>query len=273
MFKRKVSRTKLQAAGEMWSVIYHQTVRKARGGGRTAVGSLLSQVGVAVLLMILMAALMVYGFRIRVSPIRGDFILFIMSGILMFMMHVRTFRSVADAGGETAGTMKHAQVSTPANLVSGALSALYTQILTMLLILLVYDLVWEPVHINYPIATLAMVILSWFTAVCMGIVFLAITPWSPSIMTRLKQVYIRVNFIASGKMFLGNSLSDSALPFFDWNPLFHIIDQTRGFVFVNYFPRNSTTTYPVYFALVALLVGMMIEFVTRRSASASWGKG
>jgi ABC-type polysaccharide/polyol phosphate export permease len=273
MFKRKVSRTKLQAASELWSVIYHLTARNIRGGGRSAVYSVLSSIGIAVLLMILMAALMVYGFRIRSSPIRGDFLLYIMTGILLFTMHVRTFKSVAGAGGETAGTMKHAQASTPAQLFSGALAALYTQILTILLILLVYDLVWEPLHISQPIGALSMVVLSWFTAVCIGIVFLALTPWSPGVMQRMQQIYVRANFIASGKMFLGNSLSEAALPFFDWNPLFHIIDQTRGFVFVNYFPRNTNTIYPLYFALVALVIGMMIEFVTRRNASASWGKG
>lgn len=272
MFKRKVSRTTWQAALEMWSVIYHQTVRKTRGEGGNAVTSLLGALFFTVLMMVMMALLMVYGFSIRSSPIRGDYILFIMTGILMFMMHVRTFRNVASAGGETAGTMKHAQMSTPANLASGALSALYIQIVTILLILLVYDIVWAPVHIKYPIAALGMVFLSWFTAVCIGIVFLALTPWAPKTMARLQSIYVRVNFLASGKMWLGNSLSAGALPFFDWNPLFHIIDQTRGFVFENYFPRNSDPLYPLYFAMVALVIGMMIEFVTRRSVSISWSK-
>jgi ABC-type polysaccharide/polyol phosphate export permease len=35
------------------------------------------------------------------------------------------------------------------------------------------------------------------------------------------------------------------LVFFDWNPLFHLIDQTRGFVFNNYFPHHSSIEYPM----------------------------
>jgi ABC-type polysaccharide/polyol phosphate export permease len=50
--------------------------------------------------------------------------------------------------------------------------------------------------------------------------------------------------IASGKMFVANTLPPAMLAMFDWNPLFHIIDQCRGFVFNNYFPRNSNWEYP-----------------------------
>ena len=120
--------------------------------------------------------------------------------------------------------------------------------------------------------SLAMVLLSWLTAVCIGIVFLALTPWSPGLMARLKQVYIRVNFIASGKMFLGNSLSDASLPFFDWNPLFHAIDQGRGFIFLNYTPRYTSYHYAIYFALVCMMIGLMAEYFTRQYASVSWNK-
>ena len=79
--------------------------------------------------------------------------------------------------------------------------------------------------------------------------------------------------IASGKMFVANTMPTFLLSMFDWNPLFHIIDQTRGFVFINYVPRNSNLEYPFYFTLAMLMIGLMAEFVTRNSVSLSWSAG
>jgi ABC-type polysaccharide/polyol phosphate export permease len=60
------------------------------------------------------------------------------------------------------------------------------------------------------------------------------------------------------------------LAMFDWNPLFHIIDQSRGFVFNNYFPRNSNWEYPLMIGAILFVIGMMGEFYTRKQASSSW---
>ena len=60
------------------------------------------------------------------------------------------------------------------------------------------------------------------------------------------------------------------LNLFDWNPLFHLIDQNRGFVFINYTPHNSNLAYPFYFTLTMLMIGLMAEFVTRNALSLSW---
>jgi ABC-type polysaccharide/polyol phosphate export permease len=195
-----------------------------------------------------------------------------MTGITLYMMHIRTFRAVARMGGEGAGVMKHTQVSTPVMILSGAFSALYTQILSICCILFAYHAIFNPITIEHPVQAMAMVLMAWLTAFCAGLVFIVLTPWAPDTMMKLQTLYVRANFLASGKMFLGNTLSASMLPLFDWNPLFHIIDQSRGFVFVNYLPRNSDPYYPLYVCLVLLIIGLMFEFVTRRSVSVSWGK-
>ena len=58
---------------------------------------------------------------------------------------------------------------------------------------------------------------------------------------------------------------------FSWNPLFHCIDQARGFAFVNYNPHKSSLMYPIVFTLVFLAVGLLAEFFTRKRVSLSWG--
>jgi len=102
-------------------------------------------------------------------------------------------------------------------------------------------------------------------------VFLAIKPWAPDFVQLTSQLYMRANMIASGKMFVANNLPGFMLPYFDWNPLFHTIDQARGFAFINYNPFFSSITYPLVISIACLMVGLMGEFYTRKKASLSWG--
>jgi ABC-type polysaccharide/polyol phosphate export permease len=79
-----------------------------------------------------------------------------------------------------------------------------------------------------------------------------------------------MNMIASGKMFVANATPSYILAMFDWNPLFHCIDQERGFVFVNYYPHHSNYVYPIIVSVVCITIGLMAEFFTRKYASESW---
>jgi ABC-type polysaccharide/polyol phosphate export permease len=101
-------------------------------------------------------------------------------------------------------------------------------------------------------------------------VLLAIKPWAPAFTQIFTTIYQRANMIASGKMFLANSLPSFMLAMFDWNPLFHVIDQARGYAFINYNPRYSNWEYAVWVGVVLMVIGLMGEFYTRKHASASW---
>jgi len=77
--------------------------------------------------------------------------------------------------------------------------------------------------------------------------------------------------IASGKMFVANTLPGLMLAMFDWNPLFHTIDQARGFAFINYNPHNSSIIYPINIGIALMALGLIGEYYTRKRASSSWG--
>lgn len=76
--------------------------------------------------------------------------------------------------------------------------------------------------------------------------------------------------IFSGKMFLASMMPGHMLVFFIWNPLFHTIDQARGYAFVNYTAKVTTLTYPIALSLSLIMVGMMLEHWARKYASSSW---
>lgn len=85
-------------------------------------------------------------------------------------------------------------------------------------------------------------------------------------------MYRRLNMITSGKMLPVNYMSAGMVAWFDWNPLFHTIDQGRGAAFVNYFPDDTNMEYPVYLSLTLIMIAMMVEFWLRKNMSQSWGK-
>ena len=106
-----------------------------------------------------------------------------------------------------------------------------------------------------------------FAAVYIGLNILA------DLIGIIVKIYMRANMIASGKMFVANNTPNHILQWFDWNPLFHTIDQGRGFIFLNYNPHYSSIAYPIIITLICIVIGLMGEFYTKQYASLSWQQG
>lgn len=251
-------------------LIYHSSVRSVRKGHDNAMQGLLMNIAQTLMLVGVFYLLYVFA-GWRTGGIRGDFLLYLMTGVFLFMCHVKAMSAVVASEGPTSAMMKHAPMNTIVAIGAAALGELYIQILSMLVVLFLYHAAWQPLVIYDPLGAILMFLLSWFSGACIGVVFLAAKPWAPKFIGLLVQIYSRINMFASGKMFVANALPGMVIPYFAWNPLFHTIDQARGFAFVNYNPHYTNTLYPLAFSLIALLVGLMGEFYTRRRASLSWG--
>ncbi|CAM3170648.1 ABC-type polysaccharide/polyol phosphate export permease [Paracoccus aminovorans] len=272
MFSQRRNRNMVEAAFTTLALIYHVTVNNLRKGQRNAV--------VALVMTVAQAMAMIAGFwlmftiiGVRRSPIRGDFIVYIMTGIFMFMAHSQAIGAVSNAGSPSNQMMKHGPMNTAVMITAAALATLYKQTFSAVVVLTAYNYLVEPILIDKPLQCYAMLLLAWFSGCCIGLIFLSIRPWWPQAATVMTQFYQRINMVFSGKMFVANTMPGFMLHMFTWNPLFHIIDQTRGFAFINYSPRNSSLTYPVYATLALLMIGLMAEFVTRRAVSLSWSSG
>ncbi|UWQ91487.1 ABC transporter permease [Aliisedimentitalea scapharcae] len=269
MFQQRRHQSNIGGLLVMAEVTFHSIVRNIRSrhnNALVALGMSLMQVVTFVVVFYLMFALM----GMRSSAVRGDIILYIMTGIMLFMLQTKTISAVAGAGSLNSPMMMHSPMNSIISIVSAAMSTLYLQVLTMGIILLGYHIIFTPVHIEDPVSTFGMVLMSWFSGVSIGLLLLGFQPWFPSITGILRTVYQRANMIASGKMFLANTLPSSMLVMFDWNPLFHIIDQSRGFAFINYNPHFTTWQYAFWLSVVFIVIGLMGEFFTRRRVSLSW---
>ncbi len=251
-------------------LIYHSAVRSVRNAhGNAMLGLVLNIVQTMMLVGVFYAMYYFIGFS--QNGIRGDFLLYLMTGVFLFMCHVKAMGAVVASEGPTSAMMKHAPMNTIVSIGAAALGELYVQILSMIVVLFLYHAAWKPLVIHDPLGVLLMMLLSWFSGVALGTIFLAAKPWAPKFVNLLSQIYSRTNMFASGKMFVANSLPGFMLPYFSWNPLFHTIDQARGFAFLNYNPHYTNTIYPLAITFAALLIGLMGEFYTRRRASLSWG--
>lgn len=253
-------------------LVFHSVVQEQRKGHRNAITGLLMTAATSVMMVAIFFAMFELMGRSG-APIRGDFLLYIMSGVLLYMIHIQAVGAVLGSVGPTSAMMQHAPLNTYITIIAAALSSLYSQLLAIFVILIMYHTAIKPVTIDQPIYAFGMVLLAWFTGCSAGLVFLAIKPWAPTVISMASTIYIRLNMIASGKMFLANTLPSTMLALFDWNPLFHAIDQARGFVFINYSPHFSSVSYPVTVAVTLVVLGLMGEFYTRRAASASWTAG
>ena len=269
MFQNTRKTTVLGSVLALVEVIYHTTVRDVRNSHGNAFLALATSVMTTVVFV--MAFYLLFSvLGLKGAKLRGDFLLYMMSGVFVYLTHIKAVGAVAGADGPSSPMMQHAPMNTIISICSAAIGALYIQILSLLIILFFYHTLINHIEIDQPIAALGMVLLSWFTGCAVGLLFLALRPWFPTAVGLLRTIYTRANMIASGKLFVANTLPGFMLALFDWNPLFHIIDQTRGFVFINYYPRNTSYEYALIVGCVLLILGLLGEFYTRQHVSSSW---
>lgn len=263
-----------RGAYKLLDLTYHNTVRSVRKGHRDAVFAILTNVTQTLVMVGAFYLFMNFFRNFGVSmAIRGDFLLYVMSGIFVFMVHIKALAAVAGADGPTSAIMQHLPMTPTVSLLSAALSTLYTQIISVSAILLGYHLLWTPLEIHQPIGAMAMVLLAWFSGISVGVCLLAVKPWMPKAVATAQQIYTRFNMFASGKMFVANMMPATMIYLFSWNPLFHIIDQGRGYIFVNYNPLKSNLEYPITVSVVLLIIGLLGESQTRKYVSLSWFAG
>jgi len=272
MFNSEQSASLLFAAYRLFELVFHNTVRSVRKGHRDAVFAILSNI-VQTLVMVGAFYLFIDLMGMRGLAIRGDFLLYVMSGIFVFMVNIKAMAAVASSEGPTSPMMQHLPMNTTVSVWAAALSSLYTQLVGMIVILTAYHLLWTPLEIDRPVAAFMVLLLAWFNGCAIGMVLLSIKPWMPRATGVMQQIYSRFNMFASGKMFVANALPSYLFAIFAFNPLFHIIDQGRGFMFINYNPLKTSISFPLTVSLVLLVIGMIGENYTRQRVSLSWQAG
>ena len=108
---------------------------------------------------------------------RDDFLLYIISGIFLFMCHTKAVSAVVGSEGPTSAMMQHAPINTVISIIAAAVSSLYLLLLSLFFVLFIYHVAVTPVVIDQPIGALAMLLVAWRSGVGVGMIFLAMKPW------------------------------------------------------------------------------------------------
>lgn len=242
------------------SLVYSLVVRDLRTEHKNAALGILFSVAQPVFM-----GLFFYGFMYligsRGGQIRGDGLTYVVIGFVMFFTHIRTVSAVSMA--LRADMMNHQRLSPFLLICVKAISSFYKNVFALLIMLVLNYLLRDVYEMDDPLLFISAVFWCWMGGVAAGTIFLALGryfSWGNLVNT----TYIRIMFFTSGKFFVANKLSGDLRPFFDWNPLFHLMDQGRDAIFINYTARTTNMTYPILIILGMLVVGFLAEHHVRR---------
>ena len=148
-------------------LIYHSTVRNIRKTHRNAiVGLFLDIAQTLVFIAVFFVLFSLLG--ARGAAIRGDFMLYLMSGIFLFLLHTKTVGAVVQAEGPTSTMMQHAPLNTMITISAAALGTLYLQLLTLFVILFFYHVLVTPITIMTRSAPWGWCCFAWFSGIGWG---------------------------------------------------------------------------------------------------------
>ncbi|MFQ5621946.1 MAG: ABC transporter permease [Paracoccaceae bacterium] len=265
------NRSLVDSAFSVGELIYHNVVRAVRKQSGGATLGLLYSVSMS-LIMLAVFYLMYETLQLRHLVIRGDFVVYLLTGIFLFLTHNLAIRRVMTAETPIGPMMKHPPMNSVIAIASTAFSVLYLQTLSMFLVLFAVHVLRGGLDYANPGGMVLPFLLAWSSGVAIGLIFRVLKPFFPRLIPMFAAFYRRANMITSGKMLPANFMGATMAKWFSWNPLFHAIDQSRGEAFINYYPRYTNIEYPIYFTVVVITIGLMADFSLRKNMSLSWGK-
>lgn len=251
------------------SLVYALVVRDLRTEHKNAALGILLSVAQP-----LVMGLVFYGFMVLLDggggQIRGDSLTFVVTGFLIFFTHIRTVSAVT---GSLRQDMLNHQRLTPFLMVSvKAAGALYKNVFALLIMFAANYLLRGVYEMHDPLRFISVILWCWLGGIAAGTIFLALDrylSWGGVLST----TYIRIMFFTSGKFFIASKVGGAIRPYFDWNPLFHLLDQGRGAIFVNYAARTTSMDYAIAVVLILLVVGFLTESYVRRHYNVSHAPG
>ena len=259
----------LTEAHAFGALVYSLVVRDLRSEHKNAALGILLSIAQPLLM-----GLAFYGFMhligSRGSQVRGDSLTYVMIGFILFFMHIRTVSAVTMA--LRLDMLNHQRLSPFLMICVKAIGAFYKNLLALVIMMILNYLLRDVWEMHDPLLFISALFWCWVGGVAMGMVFLALTrylSWGGILHT----TYVRIMFFTSGKFFVANKLSGDLRPIFDWNPLFHLLDQGRSATFLNYTGRTTNMEYPIVVILLLLVIGFLAESHVRRHFNMSHAPG
>lgn len=252
---------------EFIDLVFHSVVREVRTqSGNATFGILKEFTNIVVFLGIFYVISIFMG---RGGSIRGSLVLFLLTGIIPFLVHIKAIASVRTASIATSAIMMHTPMTVILSILTKAFAGLYLQFVAVLGIVFILWIFGANLAVYDPGGMIIPSFLAWASGMSIGMLFMILSPVFPSLVKNASPLYQRAQMFTSGKFMPAAYLPASMVAYFSWNPLFHAIDQIRVAAFVNYNSDVTNLTYPFWFTVIAFTFGLMGEFWARKNLSKS----
>lgn len=239
------------------SVLHSTSVRMIReDNGKSSLGFVTGIAEMAVYSGVIYFAITLLGKRD--VALRGDALTFVLTGLAIFIMHKKTLQAVQNAVKSNHNMLLHRPASTTVFIWGGAIGRFYNTAMMIVIVFAAKYFLTGVFDINNVFGCISMLLLAWLLGIGVGMIFHYVH-YYVSWIGIFSRAWARTMLWTSGLFFAANNIPRMYLPYLDWNPMLHIIDQSRGYAFVNYTPHNTTLTYPIVVTAIVFLIGRFLE--------------
>ena len=244
--------------------LFHYAVGMVRQeSGSTSMGflkALLENLFMFFSIMIIMLLLRGIGVNIR-----GEFGFFVLSGVALFMLHNKIITALMLKKG-TDPMLAILSISRGMMILGAIIHTVYMQFFVTCILFFGCVIIYGTVPVFDWNMLIFCYLLTILWSVSLGSIFLALLPLSPEIFKKIAMMYRRVGMVTSGKMIPGNllGLMGRFQGLFLFNPLFHLIDQSRGAMFQHYVPNVSNIYFPIQMSAAVFAVSSIIYFALKK---------
>jgi len=252
MFEVNQKKSKLYSAFRFGELLYHGIVREVRKKYRSPIVGLVTEI-VQSILYVAFFLLFTKIMGNHRSPIRGNEVVYILTGVFLFMVHIRAISAVMATKGPLNPMNLHTSVNSLLTILSASIATIYTQILAFFVVLFATNVFLERVEIFNPKGFAFAFFASWIAGIAIGNLMLSLSVFLPNLMKVVSQVFQRINMIFSGKFFVPNMIAPNIFWLFTWNPLFHVIDYSRDAAFINYTATRTSISYALWATFTSAL--------------------
>lgn len=216
-------------------------------------------------MLMVIVLVIVFSFRGRYTPPGMGLELFLITGIVPFLLFRKIMSSSISALASNRSLLTYPQVQINDIILARFLLESATSLVTFVIILMLVKLMnIDSVNIEFPLGVLAGFVMMALFGVGLGLGLSALYPIFPSIQPMSEALLGRPLFFTSGAFFTADMLPEAARNFLLWNPLFHVIEYIRESFFVGIESAYFDPRYTLIFLILLLFMGMLMQRALHR---------
>lgn len=199
----------------------------------------------------------------RKNPPGMSLAVFLFIGVLSWYMFSNTFNRCMMAVPGNRPLLFFPQVNVINITVARAVLEMSTKAVVFTILLFIQIALGEHYRIfNFPHFVISMFLLG-VLGMSLGLAVGSISLLSPTV-GQIFPVVIRALYFLSGVLYAVNELPPRARDILQYNPVLHLIDQARDGFSAGYVAHYTNLSYPLWFTLVVLTLGLLLANAARR---------